>query len=171
MKNLIVLLLVLFSGSTKAGSWYFFAPSIGYYQGHYNTQKLSGIGLNFKLGFNWDKLFVGGDVDYAQGLNASDVTWDLDVQNTGLVLGYNGGAYRLWYTLISGATNSYKSGASEVSATGDGYKLGVGAKMGGNSYLNLEASFLDYSEQSTDGTVSDVDQFMDLILLSYSVWI
>ena len=68
------------------------------------------------------------------------------------------------------ASNSYKNGAIEYQATGGGSKLGIGGKISGNTYLNLEANFLEYEELSTDGTKTDVDYFMDLVLLSVS-WV
>jgi len=170
MRLIKVLFLFFLSQSAFASSWYFFEPAVGYYQGHFNASKVSGLGFDIKLGINWDRLYIGADVLYAQDLNVSGVSYELDAQNTGLVIGYNASALRVWYTLVSSASNSYKNGAIEYQATGGGSKLGIGGKISGNTYLNLEANFLEYEELSTDGTKTDVDYFMDLVLLSVS-WV
>lgn len=169
MKKLLILFsLFFYSLNCHAGSWYFFEPGIGFYQGHYQTNKVSGIGFDFKLGVNWDKMYIGADVGYATGLNVSSVAYDLDMNNTGVVIGFNTANFRLWYTIMTGANNSYKSGAVDYKATGKGSKIGMGGKVSGNMYFNLEINFLKYDELSTDGTLSDVDQFMDLALISFS---
>ncbi len=169
MRNLLlVLTLFLSSQLAVASSWWFFEPGIGYYQGHYNSSKISGLGFDVKLGFNWNKLYIGADLGYASELNASSVPYDIGMNNTGLVIGYNGGGWRFWYGMVSGATLAYKNGANEYEATGSGSKIGIGAKTGGNSYINLEVNFLKYDELSTNGTPADVNYFMDAALLSFS---
>jgi hypothetical protein len=170
MYKLLLLIILISSHSAFAGSWYFFEPAVGFYQGHYQTNKASGLGFDFKLGVNWDKMYFGADITYATELNLSAVAYDLDVNNTGLVVGYNGGGYRVWYTYLAGASNAYKSGGVEYEATGGGNKIGIGGKIGGNTYLNIETSFIKYDEISTDGTPADTDQFMDLTFVSVS-WI
>lgn len=167
---LLLCLMLIFPLKSFAGGWYFFEPGVGYYQGHYQTNKVSGIGFDFKLGFNIDKIYIGADVGYATDLNVSGVAYDIDMNNMGVVLGYNAGALRIWYTFITGATNSYKSGATEYEVTGTGSKLGIGGKISGTTYINLESNFLKYDELTTDGTLSTVDYFMDITLLSVS-WV
>lgn len=169
-KVFLFLMLILSSASALADGWYFFNPSVGYYQGHYNSYKTSGIGFNIKGGFNWGKAFIGADIDYAQGLNASDVSYDIDVQNTGVLLGYGVGGLRIWYSMITAASVAYKNGSNEDTVTGSGTKLGLGGKLSGTTFINLEASFLDYDERDRNGSTSDVDQFMDLVLLSFG-WV
>lgn len=167
MKTLVAFILLIFTHSAFA-KWYFYEPAVGYYQGHYNTNKISGIGFNFKVGLNWGNMFLGGDIGYAQDLNLSNVSYGMDYQSTGAVIGYDASNLRIWYTMVVGATNSYKSGSTEYEATGSGYKLGIGGKISGSTFINLETSFLEYEELSTNGAKSDVDYFMDLIVLSVS---
>lgn len=166
MKKLLLILCLLISQSAFSAGWYFFAPSVGYYQGHYNTNKINGLGFNIKLGVNWGKAFIGADVDYATGLNMSDVSYDLNVQNTSLILGFSGKGFRAWYGMVSTANNTYTDGTTEYAATGAGTKIGLGTSIG-TTYMNLEASFIQYDELSTDGTASTVDYFMDVVLLSF----
>lgn len=168
VRYIVAAIFILSAQVGHCASWYFFDPGLGYYQGHYNANKVSGIGFDFKLGFNWGNMFLGADIGYAQDLNISNVTYELDFMSTGAVIGYNANPLRIWYTMVSGATNSYKDGATEYVASGNGYKLGIGGKVSGSTYINLETNFLEYEELSTDGTKSDVDYYMDLVLLSIS---
>ncbi len=168
--GLIICGLLFLSGQAMAANWYFVEPAVGYYQGHYQTNKVTGLGFNFKGGFNWDRMYIGADIGYATELNVSAVAYDIDMNNTGVVIGYNTGGFRVWYSMITGSTLEYKSGATEYSAAGSGSKFGLGGKISGNTYYNLEVNFLKYDELSTDGSPADVDYFMDVAFLSFS-WV
>lgn len=166
LRNL-TLFIALFS-STANASWYFLEPAVGYYQGHYQTNKLTGLGLDLKLGVMWGKMFIGADVGYASALTSSKVTYDVAMNNTGLALGWTLNDWRLWYVHVSSASLAWKSGASDIEASGSGYKLGVSTKLSGSTHFNLEANFLKYDEKTTAGTSADVDEFMDLVFMSIS---
>lgn len=165
--TLVLFFSLIFSSSLYA-KWYFVEPSIGYHQGHYEANKLSGIGVDLKFGFNWNNMFIGGDYALAPSLTSAKVAYEIGLTNTGVVLGWNMKGWRMWYVHMMSSELSWSVSGAETSITGSGYKIGLGGKIFNELSLNIEANFLKYTESSIDGTVSDVDQFMDLVLISFS---
>ena len=162
-KNIILLILItIFSLPSLA--FFHFEPGIGYNRGHYNSSKAQGIGLTLKLGAEFGKFFILGDVgqhDLQLGNTPTSTLSDV-----GVSIGSEFKSWRFWYTHLTSATLTIESGATTTEVTGGGMKLGIGGKISSKTYLNLEARFIDF----TDSNGSPVTQFMDSAFLSVS-WV
>ena len=138
-------------------------------RGHHQTNKVTGIGADFKLGVNWGSVGIGLDYGYAPSLTTSAGSYDLSMTNTGLALIFRMQSWRLWYVHLSSADLGWKDAAgTETALTGGGSKFGMGAKLSNSLSFNLVFNFLKYDEQTVAGTTSSTDQFMDLAYISIS---
>ena len=157
-----ILLLSFLAISAKAQAYFLFEPGIGYNRGHYQTQKLQGIGLTAKLGVEFTKFFIAGDVGYHDlQLGSTPTSTQTDF---GVALGGDFKQWKFWFTYLASATLSVESGSTTNEYSGDGIKLGIGGLVGKDAYLNLEVRFIDITEANG----SPVTQFIDAGLLSIS---
>lgn len=169
MKYLIILISTAFIYSSPVlAKWFHFEPAVGYHQGHYQTNQLTGIGVDLKAGISWSNIFIVGNYGYAPSLTSSKVAYEIAMNNMGAGIGWEMKDWRLWYMNMFSSELSWTSGGNESSAKGSGHKFGIGGTIMGKLSLNLEINFLKYTEKTVAGTTSDVDEFMDLAFISFS---
>ena len=161
-KTLIFIAVFLFS--TLAQALFHFEPGIGYNRGHYNTNKLQGIGLTVKTGVEFQKFFLLADVGYHDlQLGSTPTSTATDM---GLAIGGDFKKWRFWFTYIAAADLKTESGGVSSTRKGDGIKLGISGNITGDAYVNLEMRFIDFND--ADGT--PVTEFMDAGFISVS-WV
>jgi hypothetical protein len=167
MKFLIIVpLFLMFSGSAHA--WLLFEPYIGYHRGQHQGSRLQGIGLGARVGADLGSVFIAGDIvqaDLQQGSFSS-----VKYTDTAVVLGAEVQSYRIWYGMIVSTQFSYTSGGSTTVYKGAGTKIGLGAKVGNKTFLNIEMKTYDYTENSVAGVTSAISEIATLGLLALS-WV
>ena len=150
----------------RAEAFFHVEPGIGYNRGHFQTDKAQGLGLQFKVGIDFQKIFIVADAGYHDlQLGATPTSTFTDVA---LTLGGDFKAWRAWYSHLASASLVTGTDPSKTTRTGGGYKLGVSGQIGTNAYLNLEARFVDFTKSTTGTTETNVTEFMDGALLSVS---
>ena len=164
-KKILLTLFVLFF-ATQVQGFFHFEPGIGYNRGHFQTNKVQGIGLALKTGVEFNSFFLLADIGYHDlqlgGTPTSTAT------DAGLAIGGDFKDWRFWFTYLVLADLETESGGVSSTTSGDGFKLGVSGKITGKAYLNLEIRFIDFTEAETAGTSTPVNQFMDAAFLSVS---
>ncbi|MCB0391911.1 MAG: hypothetical protein KDD58_11505 [Bdellovibrionales bacterium] len=160
--SIFIIPILLFT--SKSHAFFHLETGIGYNRGHYQTNKIQGIGLNAKTGFEVGTFFIFADVGYHDLQLGSTPTSKLT--DTGITIGKDFRGWRFWYTYIMSATLSIESGSTTTDIEGDGMKLGISGKVANSAHLNLEARFIDFKESNS----SPVTEFMDAGFLSIS-WV
>lgn len=164
--NKTSVLLFIITGLISQGAWAFFhfEPGIGYNRGHFQTNKVQGIGLTVKTGVEFNRFFMLADVGYHDlQLGSTPTSTATDI---GLAIGGDFKSWRAWFTYVAATDLKIDSAGTTVTHSGDGMKVGFSGKMGGDAYVNLEIRFLDYND--IDG--APTTEFMDAALLSVS-WV
>lgn len=161
-----LLLFFVFCFPLTSWSYFHFEPGIGYNRGHYQTNKLQGIGLTLKTGAEFQKFFLLADIGYHDlQLGSTPTSTALDA---GLAIGGDFKSWRFWFTYLAMAQLETESGGVTSTVSGDGFKLGISGQLSQKAYINLEVRFIDYNKLESNGASSDITQFMDAALLSVS---
>lgn len=161
-----LLMLGVLTTASSAHAFFHFEPGIGYNRGHFQTDKVQGLGLQFKVGIDFQKVFIVADAGYHDlQLGATPTSTLTDVA---LTLGGDFKSWRAWYSYLASASLATGSEPNKTTRTGGGYKLGISGQLTGNAYLNLEARFVDFTKSTTGTTESTVTEFMDAAFLSVS---
>ncbi len=164
LKKIIFFILVY----APLNSWGFFhfEPGIGYNRGHYQTNKLQGIGLTLKTGAEFQNFFLLADVGY-HDLQLGSIPTST-ATDAGLAIGGDFRSWRFWFTYLLLADLTTESSGVKSTVSGDGFKLGISGQLSQKAYVNLEVRFIDFNKQDSNGVTSDVSFFMDAALLSVS---
>ena len=150
MRKILLALLIAYPCFSHA--WFHLEPAIGYNKGQFDSNALSGIGLDLRVGFDIKEIFIVGDIGYhnVQQGSISSVTYT----DQGATIGINLQKYRMWYGLITSSSFTYTNSGTTTTETGTGSKLGVSAEIGNSVYINLETRFVNYTNLTVGSTAS-----------------
>lgn len=167
LKKIIVA--CVFTFSVPCFAWFHLEPAIGYNKGQEQSSSAQGIGLQLRIGLDYQNFFFTQDMDYndlQQGAQSS-----VKYTNTGFTIGGDFQRLRMWYGIITSAQLSYASNSTTVSSRGSGTKFGIGTALGTNLHLNLELKSLNYtSNDPGTGVTASINEIGTFGFLNLS-WV
>lgn len=166
MSSKSLLFLGLLALTAPARAFFHIEPGIGYNRGHYQTEKVQGLGLQFKVGIDFQKIFIVADAGYHDLQLGATPTSNLT--DVALTFGGDFKTWRAWYSHLASASLSTGTDTAKVTRSGGGFKLGISGQLSGNAFLNLEARFIDFNKSANATSESTITEFMDAAFLSVS---